>query len=145
MNIEVLRFAYFASFQSLLEYGIILWGHSPHIGHTFSLQKIIIRIMVGVISRCSCRSLFRKPDILTLSCLCIYLLMIYVANNIDTCHMNTSIHRIDTSTKMSCTGLWQSCQGVFYSGIKIVNSLALAILACKNKKSQFKTSLRPFL
>jgi len=73
LNIEVLRVAYFASFQSLLEYGIILWGNSSHIGHIFSLQKRIIRIMFGVTSRWSCRSLFRKLDILTLSCLYIYL------------------------------------------------------------------------
>jgi hypothetical protein len=55
--------------------------------------------MVRVTTKCSCRSLFRKLDILTLSCLYIYLLMMYVANNLDACHMNTSINGNDMRYK----------------------------------------------
>jgi len=63
LNIEVPRVVYFANFQSFLEYGIILGGNSFYIGHVFSVQKRIIRIIVGVTSGCSCSSLFRKLDI----------------------------------------------------------------------------------
>lgn len=63
MNIEVPRVVYFANFQSFLENGIILGGKPFYIGHIFSDQKRIIRIIVGVTSGCSCRSLFRKLDI----------------------------------------------------------------------------------
>jgi hypothetical protein len=33
LNTEVLRIAYFANFQSLLENGLIFWGNSSHIDH----------------------------------------------------------------------------------------------------------------
>jgi len=92
-NIEVLRIVYFANFKCLLENGLIFWGNSSHVGCTFLLKKIIIRSMVGVTSRCSCRSLFRKIGHLTPPCLYIYLLMIYVVNNWDNYHMNSSIDR----------------------------------------------------
>lgn len=42
LNIGVLTIVYFADFQFLLEYGIIFWGNSTHIGCTFSIQKRII-------------------------------------------------------------------------------------------------------
>jgi hypothetical protein len=63
------------------------------------LPKRIIGIMVGVTSRCSCRSLFKKLDILTLLCLYIFLVRMYVVSNLDNYHMNSSIRRIDTRYK----------------------------------------------
>ena len=59
-NTEVLRIVYFANFQSLLEYGIIFWGNSSHVGYTLLLQNRTIRIVVGVTSRSSCRSYFEN-------------------------------------------------------------------------------------
>jgi hypothetical protein len=90
LNTEVLRTVYFENFHSLLEYGIIFWGKSSHIGYIFLLQKRIIRIMVRVTSR--------KLDILTLPCLYIYLL-IYVVNNLDIYHKNSSIHTTEMRYK----------------------------------------------
>jgi len=58
LNIEVLRTDYYANFKSFLDCGIIFWGNSSPVGHIFLLPKRIIRIMVGVTSKCSCRSLF---------------------------------------------------------------------------------------
>ena len=75
--------------------------------------------------------------------------MIYVVNNLNNYHMNSSIHRIDTwyknqlhkpVAKLSCFQ-----KRVFYSGIKIFNSLPCATPEGKNKKSEFKASLRRFL
>jgi hypothetical protein len=73
LYIDVLKIVYFANFHSGIEYGIIFWGNSSNIGHVLLLQKKVIRIMVGASARCSCRSLFRKLDILTLPCLYIYI------------------------------------------------------------------------
>jgi hypothetical protein len=80
----------------VVEYGIIYWGNSSNIGHVFLLQKKVIRIMVGATSRCSCRSLFRKLDILTLPCLYIYSLMLFVLKNMDNYQTNSSTHKINT-------------------------------------------------
>lgn len=97
LNSEVLRLVYFENFQSLLEYGTIFWGN---FSCWFLLQKSVIRIMVWVTSR--------KLDILTLSCLSIYLLM-YVVNNLDNYHKNSSIHTTDTRYKKSTA---QACDKV---------------------------------
>ena len=73
----------------------------------------------------------------------------YVVSNLDNYHMNSSIHRIDTRYKNQLHGpvAKLSCfqKGVFYSGIKILNSSPSANVECKNNKSQFKASLRRFL
>ena len=149
LNIEVLRIVYFANFPSLLYYGSIFWGSSSPGGHIFLLQKRIIRIMVGVTSKCLCRSLFRKLDTLSLPHLYIYLLMMCVVNNLDNYNMNSSVHRIYARYKNQLhrpvAELSYFQKGVFYFGIKIFNILPSTVLEHKNYKSQFKASLRKFL
>jgi len=39
LNSKVLRIAYFANFQSLLENGLIFWGNYSHIGNIILLKK----------------------------------------------------------------------------------------------------------
>jgi hypothetical protein len=46
-NITTLKSIYFTYFHSIIKYGIIFWGHSSNSGNIFTLQKKIIRIMVG--------------------------------------------------------------------------------------------------
>jgi hypothetical protein len=99
LNIDVLRIVYFANFHSVVEYGIIFWGNSFNIGNVFLLQKKVIRIMVGASSKCSCRSLFRKLDILTVPCSYIKSLMLFVLKNVDNYQTNSSIHTINTRCK----------------------------------------------
>jgi hypothetical protein len=105
--------------------------------------------MAGVSSRCLCRSLFRKLDILTLPCLYIFSLMLFVLKNTDSYQTNSFTHRINTRYKnqlhrpvanLSC---FQKQD--FYSGLKIFNSLPLAILKCQNNKLHFRAALRKYL
>jgi hypothetical protein len=56
LNTESLRIVYFAHFQSLILYGSIFWGTPANMKRVFLLQKRIIRIMLGLGPRCSCRS-----------------------------------------------------------------------------------------
>jgi hypothetical protein len=64
-NNNTLRSIYFAYFHSIASYGIIFWGNSSNSMKIFTLQKRIIRIMVGAYPRTSCRKLFKKLEILT--------------------------------------------------------------------------------
>ena len=57
-NNGTLRSIYFAYFHSVVSYGIILWGNSPHSRKIFTLQKKIIGIMMGAHPTTSCRKLF---------------------------------------------------------------------------------------
>jgi hypothetical protein len=51
-----------------MKYGIIFWGNPPDSKKVFSLQKKIVRMMMGV-KRCdSCTDLFKRLDILTFPC-----------------------------------------------------------------------------
>jgi hypothetical protein len=63
-NNNTLKSIYLAYFHSIVEHGIILGGNSSNSKKVFTLQKKIIRIMVGTHPRISCRRLFKKLEIL---------------------------------------------------------------------------------
>jgi hypothetical protein len=149
LHIDVLKIVYFANFHSVVEYGIIFWGNSSNIGHVFLLQKKVIRIMVGDSSRCLCTSLFRKLNILILPCSYIYSLMLFVLKKMDNYQTNSSIHTINTRCKNQLhrpvANLSSFQKGVFYSGLRIFNSLPSIIFECQNNKSHFRAALRKYL
>jgi len=64
-NLNTLKMIYFA--HTVMEYGISFWGVSVQSKRIFQQQKRIIKIMTGSTSRISCRTLFRKLEILTLT------------------------------------------------------------------------------
>jgi len=74
-NNDTFKLMYFAYFYSVASYGIILGGNSSNIKKILTLQKRIIRIMVGAHPRTSCRKLFKKLEILTVPSQYIYSLM----------------------------------------------------------------------
>jgi len=75
-NNETLRSICFAYFDSVTSYGTILWGNSSKSRKIFTLQKRIIRIMMGAHPRTSCRELLKKSEILTIPSQYIHSLMI---------------------------------------------------------------------
>ena len=46
-NINTLKSVYYTYFQSIIKYGIILWGNSSNSGKIFTLLKENVRIIVG--------------------------------------------------------------------------------------------------
>jgi hypothetical protein len=50
--------------HSVYPYGIIFWGNSPNIINVFRIQKRIIRVIMNVKTRDSCRDLFKNLKIL---------------------------------------------------------------------------------
>jgi len=56
-NNDILRSIYFDHFHSIASYGIILQGNSSYSRKIFTVQKRIVRIMVGAYPRTSCRKL----------------------------------------------------------------------------------------
>lgn len=94
--VEVLRMVYFAYFHSVIKYGVILWGNSTNICRVFTLQKRIIRIMSGVRAENSWRNLFKKLDILRISCQYILSLIMFIVDNKNNFQVNVSVHRLNT-------------------------------------------------
>jgi len=68
LNPDILRMVYSAYFHSVFEYGITFWGNSTRAHQVFKLQKRVVRVMCAVGQRSSCRSLFRKLNILPTAC-----------------------------------------------------------------------------
>jgi hypothetical protein len=98
-NNDTLRSIYFAYFHSIASYGIILGGNSSYSKKTFTLQKRIIRIMMGAHPRSSCRRLFKKLEILTVPRQYIYSLMSVFIGNQEKFQTNSSVHNIKTRNK----------------------------------------------
>jgi hypothetical protein len=64
---DALKTIYYASFHSVMTYGLIFWGNSIHTVCNFKLQKRIIRIIRGTRTRDFSRDLFKILKLLLLS------------------------------------------------------------------------------
>jgi hypothetical protein len=96
LDIDALNLVYVAYFQSVVKYGIVFWGNSYNLNKVFLLQKRIIRLMLGLSCRSSCKFWFKKLDILTVPCLYIFSLAMFVINNTSYFQTNMALHGIDT-------------------------------------------------
>jgi hypothetical protein len=82
-HINSLESIYFAYFHSIIQHGIVFWGNSSNSREIFTLQKEIIRIMVGANPRTARTDLFKNPEILPVLRQYIYSLMNFLVNNQD--------------------------------------------------------------
>jgi hypothetical protein len=64
---DILKMMYTSDFLSIMKYGIILWGISTYNKNIFRLQKRVIRFIMGVGTRLSCREFFKILNILPLN------------------------------------------------------------------------------
>jgi hypothetical protein len=96
---ESLKMVYYSYFHSIMTYGLIFWENSYYSNIIFRLQKRIIRIIVGIRDRDSCREHFRKLKVLPLHSQYIYSLSLFVINNKYYFEVNSEIHNINTRTK----------------------------------------------
>jgi hypothetical protein len=96
---ESLKMIYYSYFHSVMTYGLIFWGNYCYSNIIFRLQKRIIRIMVGIRARDSCREYCRELKIVPLQSQYIYLLSLFVINNKHHFKVNSEVHNINTRTK----------------------------------------------
>jgi len=78
---QVLVMVYFSAFHSVMSYGIIFWGASPHSINIFRLQKRNLRMITNIRKKVLCSKLFSNLKILTLHTQYIFLLLCFVCNN----------------------------------------------------------------
>jgi hypothetical protein len=127
LNTNILRTVYFAYFQPIFQYGINFWGNSTHAHQVFKQQKTVIRIMTGTGPRCSCRNLFKKPNILPVPSQYILSLMLFVIENQQDFLTSAYVHDFDTRNKnhlyLPALSLSYVQKGVLYSRSKIFNNL----------------------
>ena len=150
LSTYMVRNLYFAKFQSLLRFGLLLWGGVG--GETnrkiFILQKRAIRSMAGVNARTSCRQLFKKMNILTLSSLYILEVTCFIRKHCQSLELNSNVHSYNTRRKTdihikSCrTNVYRT--SVINMGTKIYNKLPDYIKEIDSYKS-FRIKLKSFL
>jgi hypothetical protein len=97
-NNYTLRSIYFAYFHSIMSYGIIFWGNSSNGRKIFTLQKIIIRIMVGAHPRTDDVESYLKnyKYLLSQSNIYIYSLVSFLIGNQEKFQTNWSVHNNNT-------------------------------------------------
>jgi len=83
-----------------MTYGLTFWGNSHHSNIIFRLRKRIIRIIVGLRGRDSCREYFKKLRILPLQSQYILSLLLFVIDNGNYFKVNSEIHNINTRKKI---------------------------------------------
>jgi len=80
-------------------YGIIFWGTSKTTNNVLSIWKVVIKTMLGLGPRSSCRRWFKKSHILTVKSVHIFAWTMFVVRNPDNFQTNASIHGIQARQK----------------------------------------------
>jgi hypothetical protein len=146
MSEDILKMICHSYVHSIMTYGIIFWGNSPHSNNIFKIQKRIIWIMTKSRSRDSCRQLFKRLEILPLQSQNIFSLLLFVVRNKDLYTTNQEIHSINTRSNINLhppvCNLTVFQKGVYFSGIKLFNHPPLNI---KSLSKSFKPALKRFL
>ena len=133
----IFKMIYHSLFHSIMSYGIIFWVNSLHSSEIFKIQKQAIRTMMGCGYRESCRKLFMVLKILPLTSQHIFSLLVFVVNNRNYFTPNSAIyvsntrHRNDLHLPQATFAMYQ--RGVYYSGIKVFNSLPRAMKDISSK------------
>lgn len=145
---DTIKTAHFAYFHSIVKYAEIFWGNSVNI-KVFSLQKRILKVMMGLGLRCSCRELFKKLSILPVPHLYMLSLMTFIVDNPDKFQSNSSLlsftrrhkdHLYIPRVNLSCMQ-----KGVTYCALKVFHSLPLDVSRLTIDKLNYKMVLRRYL
>lgn len=144
---DVCRITYFANFQSVATYGILLWGCSSAAHRIFLRQKEALRALCGVSTRTSCRHLFKQERILTLPSAYILACMKYVVENNSDFRTLGSFHCYETRHRdhllIKHHRLTRTQSSTNYMCAKIYNRLPDCLKDLRGR--EFLHSLKTFL
>lgn len=148
VNKITVKIAFHALVQAKIRYGIILWGSSPSAERVFKKQKRALRIIGNLRKRQSCKPLFKELQFLTLTCIYILELVLFVLDNISDFKKNSDIHNFNTRSnyfRKNKTRLNIAEQSPKNIGVHIFNYLPDCIKTLTEKRSVFKEQTKRFL
>jgi len=149
LSLDPLKLIYYSYFHLVLTYGIIFWGNTHYSNAVFKMIKRIIRIIVGIRNRDSCREYFKRLKILPLQSQYLLSLLLFVADNGDYFRLNSEIHSFNIKNTLNLhpplSKLTVFQRGPYYSGIKAFNNLPSYMKNLLQAKKQFKQALKEFL
>lgn len=148
LSASSVKSAYYAYFQSLLSYGIDLWGQAADRQRVFVLQKRVLRQICRVPWDTPARPLFIDQGILTMPSLYILEVSKFVKSNLDSFQTNKNAHQRNTRNKdklvIGFKRLKKSSQSVWNEGPKIYNKINKSIREIESYEL-FVTRLKEFL
>ncbi len=145
---NTLLIVYYSYFHSLIRFNIINWGNCSSISRVLILQKRVIRIIECLKYKDSCRTSFKKLNVLTVPNTYIYEMCCFVRKHFSYFNKNLRNHEYSTRKKNLLlpdthrTTLYQ--KGAVFNGCKIYNHLP-DYLKVDMKLSEFKKSLKRHL
>jgi len=145
---DVLLSFYYASAFSRMSYGIIFWGCSGGASDVFIIQKRIIRCIVGIDSRTSCRPYFKRLKLLTLFAIYILELLLHIFKNKSSFKRHIDVHGYPTRQMNDFYPPLNTCNITKQSpdtwGVKFFNALPLELKQLENI-SVFKRKIKELL
>ena len=123
------RSAYFSYFQSVVSYGLVIWGNASKINDILLLQKKAIRILTGSSYTAHCRPLFVATKILTVINLYIYHILNYVKvelHNFNVTSTNYST-RQQNQLEIPFCRLTRTQNSHRVMGLKLFNKLDISV------------------
>jgi hypothetical protein len=142
------RSSHLSSVQSIISYGIILWGTSCNSKVIFDIQKRIIRVIMNSDSKTSFCKFLKKSYILPLRSQYIFSILLFVVKNRPLFNTNSNFHnlkRTNHDLHPPTANLTLLQKRVCYSGVKIYNHLPLTFKQLSYDITKFKTALRELL
>lgn len=147
---EITLMAYHALFHSIINYAILVWGHSAHSERVFNVQRKSIRLILGLEYRADVKEHFKSLGILTTPSLYIYQSLLYVKTNFHKYTNVSEVHSHNTRTSSNIyidyLRLKKSRNGVDYYGPLFYNKLPshLKMLPLNSFKTKVKAILLSF-
>ena len=123
---ESLRMAYYAYVNSLLAYGVDLWGQAAERNRVFIMQKRTVRVLANISPLSSVRESFKELKILTLPCVYILEVCKYMWHNLHGFEGSAASRRPFTLKSIPCR-LSKTSRALPVVGVKIYNKLDNAI------------------
>lgn len=144
---DTLLMLYYSHVFSRLRYGVIFWGNSSHSKNVFIWQKKLLRIIFNMGPRDSCQPIFKKFKILTLPCIYILEVLLYIKHNLEIVEYNNDVHnyntRLGSEIRLPKYNLNLFKQGPQYMGQRLFNNLHVCLKDLKY--SRFKSNISSIL
>lgn len=139
---------YNAQVVSRLTYGVIFWGSATTASKVFIAQKRILRTMVKVNKRFSCRELFKKLNLMTLPALYFYQVLQFIYQRKDMLREHSNLHSYNTRDlgylQVPTHRLAITEKYVIIKGIRLFNQLPRPIRLITNPL-HFKVEIKKLL
>lgn len=142
-HIECALSAYYAYAYAWLRYGIILWGNSTDAHDLFVAQKKCIRIIANIRRPESCRPNFVKLKLLTLPCIYILEVALFVKKHLTQYEFVKSARR-NNQLALPEPKLNMYKSGPYYQSIKVYNKIP-DYIKTENKYNNFRNKLKDWL